>query len=46
MNDQNDNTVFLKKEKVISKPVEQKPQVTKEKTQEQKNLDKRKSLDR
>jgi len=29
MNYQNDNTVFVKKEKAISKPVEQKPQVTK-----------------
>jgi hypothetical protein len=46
MNDQNDNTVFLKKEKTTSKPVEQKPQIKKEKTQEQKNLDIRKSLDR
>lgn len=29
MNYQNDNTVLLKKEKAISKPVEQKPRVTK-----------------
>lgn len=46
MNNQNDNTVFLKKQKPTSKPVEQKPQVIKEKTQKQKNLEKRKSLDR
>jgi len=56
MNNKTDNIFFIKKESQslkpveeksqISKPVEQTPQVKKEKAQEQKNLDKRKSLDR
>jgi len=46
MKNQNDNTIFLKKEQSTPKPVEQKSQVKKEKGQEQKNLDRAKSLDR
>jgi len=46
MKNQNDNTIFLKKEEKTEKQVEEKPQVKKELSQEQKNLDRAKSLDK